>query len=75
MELNENNLDKVAGGKGEDRVKIIESKDGKFFPVPPHVEGFETEEKAKEAFEKLRHHGGPPHHRGGPHCHKKHKPE
>ncbi len=47
MELNEKELDKVAGGK------IIETKDGKFISVADKTIAFDTENDAQQ-FEKFR---------------------
>jgi hypothetical protein len=73
MELNENSLDKVAGGKGE--MKVVESKDGEFFLVHSDAKGFKTEEQAKKALENFPPHGKHPHHHGGHYCQKNQKPE
>ncbi len=43
MKLNENELDKVAGGK------IAETKEGKFILMPPNAKEFTTKEEAEEA--------------------------
>ena len=42
MELNENELGKVAGGT------VIETKEGKFVLMPPHAKEFTTREEAEE---------------------------
>lgn len=75
MEIEKNKLEKVAGGK------IIESKDGKFFPVPDNMEGFDTKEDAEKVeniFKKGPHphgHPGMPHHHGNGHGHGPFVPE
>lgn len=43
MEINENELGKVAGGK------VVETKEGKFIVVLPHTKEFETQKEAEEA--------------------------
>ncbi len=68
MEINENELDKVAGGT------VVETKEGRFIIMPSHAKEFETREEAEKAekkFSKFHHHK---HGHGHHHAHKLHKP-
>ena len=47
MEINDNVLDQVAGGK------IMETKEGKFILMPPRAKEFDTKEEAEEAEKKF----------------------
>ncbi len=46
MEINENELDSVAGGT------VVETKEGKFIIMSPHAKEFETREEAEKAEKK-----------------------
>lgn len=67
FELNEQNLDEVAGGK------IVETKDGEFLVLPKHVKGFKTREEAEKVQEKFSKKCNCKH--SHPHMHPHHEPK